>query len=158
MSIEFSPAFDSGRSSLPVRGMGASPMQPAAAAARRRQAKKRLKPPTHGRGDHATSERRLAANRRNASAPPARAPPRGKPRASRNAIKHGLCSPYACPGRRVPRRLRDLRPRDRRRTATAHRDAAILIPHIANLMWRPQPPAQSASRHVRVGTEKVRQR
>src|SRR5687768_17091307 len=85
MSIEFSPAFD--------RGMGASPMQPAAPAAPRA---KRLKPRTHGRGAHATSARRLAANRRNAQRSTGPRTDAGKRRASRNALKHGLCSTSAC--------------------------------------------------------------
>ena len=87
MSIEFSPAFD--------RGLGASPMQPAAPAAR---STKRLKPQTHGRAAHATktSARRVAANRLNATRSTGPRTAAGKRRASRNAIKHGLCSTRVC--------------------------------------------------------------
>ena len=141
MSIEFSPAFDSGRSSLRISsGMGAPPTQPAAPAAPRRA--KRLKPRTHGRGAHATrkasvtSPRRLAANRRNAQRSTGPRTAVGKRRASRNALKHGLCSPYACLDgecsaayatfvREVEAELQPRTPLQR-----------SLIPHIANLMWR----------------------
>jgi hypothetical protein len=146
MSIEFSPAFDSGRSSLPApppprisRGMGASPMQPAAPAAPR-QSKKRLKPQTHGRGAHATggkpSARRVAANRRNAQRSTGPRTEAGKRRAARNAIKHGLCSPRACLPGECPATyatfVREIEEELQPRTAMQH----ALIPHIANLMWR----------------------
>jgi len=144
MSIEFSPAFDSGRSSLRIsRGMGASPMQPAAPAAPRRRSKKRLKPPTHGRGAHATvrrkkpaSPRRVAANRRNAQRSTGPRTAAGKKRASRNAIKHGLCSPHACLDGECAATyatfVREIEEELQPRTAMQR----TLIPHIANLMWR----------------------
>jgi hypothetical protein len=132
MSIEFSPAFD--RRS---RGMGASPLQLAAPAA---LPAKRLTPPTHGRGADATrkvtSPRRVAANRRNAQRSTGPRTAAGKRRSSRNALKHGLCSPYACLDgecaatyatfvREVEEELQPRTPLQR-----------SLIPHIANLMWR----------------------
>jgi hypothetical protein len=139
MSIEFSPAFDSGRSSLCIsRGMGASPMRSPRPAAPRRS-KKRLKPPARGRGAHATRKtnpRRVAANRRNAQRSTGPRTAAGKRRASRNAIKHGLCSPRAClPGECaatyatfVAEVEEELQPRTPMQRS--------LVPHIANLMWR----------------------
>jgi hypothetical protein len=140
MSIEFSPAFDSGRSSLSIsRGTGASPMH-SPRPAERVASKKRLKPRTHGRGAHATtrktSPRRVAANRRNALKSTGPRTAAGKRRASRNAIKHGLCSPRAClPGECaatyatfVHEIEEELQPRTPMQRA--------LIPHIANLLWR----------------------
>ena len=137
MSIEFSPAFDDRRT---TRGMGAPPMQLAAPAALPDD--QRLKPSTHGRGAHATrktsvtSPRRVAANRRNAQRSTGPRTAAGKRRASRNALKHGLCSPYACLDgecaatyatfvREVEEELQPRTPLQR-----------SLIPHIANLMWR----------------------
>jgi hypothetical protein len=136
MSIEFSPAFDDRRT---TRGMGASPMQLAAPAALPDE--QRLKPQAHGRGAHATRKttvtnpRRVAANRRNAQRSTGPRTAR-KRRASRNALKHGLCSPYACLEgecaatyatfvREVEEELQPRTPLQR-----------SLIPHIANLMWR----------------------
>src|SRR5687767_8036886 len=134
MSIEFSPAFDSGRSSLPrdargiSRGTGRRPVkekqrQPGLAA----RATARPQP---------TSARRVAANRRNAQRSTGPRTAAGKRRASRNALKHGLCSPYACLEgecaatyatfvREVEEELQPRTPLQR-----------SLIPHIANLMWR----------------------
>ena len=132
MSIEFSPAFDS------VRGMGASPMQFAAPAASRK-VQKRLKPRTHGRVAHATkaaSARRVAANRRNAQRSTGPRTPAGKQRASRNAIKHGLCSRYACLDGECAATyatfVREVEEELQPRTAMQR----SLVPHIANLMWR----------------------
>ena len=135
MSIEFSPAFDDRRT---TRGMGASPIQLAAPAALPNE--QRLEPRTHGRGAHATrkvsSPRRVAANRRNAQRSTGPRTAAGKRRASRNALKHGLCAPYACLDgecaatyatfvREVEEELQPRTPLKR-----------SLVPHIANLMWR----------------------
>ena len=160
MSIEFSPAFDDRRHT--TRGMGAPPMQLAAPAAlppvgaklvfALRPERKRAKtsfaptkqsgrpPRAHGGGAHATrkvtSPRRVAANRRNAQRSTGPRTAAGKRRASRNALKHGLCSPYACLEgecaatyatfvREVEEELQPRTPLQR-----------SLVPHIANLMWR----------------------
>jgi hypothetical protein len=111
MSIEFSPSFDSRRSSLAsLRGPGKS---------------KRLSP------------RRLAANRRNAQRSTGPRTVAGKKRASRNAIKHGLCSKHdaclegecaATYATFVAEIEAELQPR----TALQY----ALVPHIANLLWR----------------------
>jgi hypothetical protein len=137
MSIEFSPAFDSARSSLRSRGMGASPMQPAAPMALRRS-KKRLKPRTRGRDAHSTSAspRRVAANRRNAQRSTGPRTAAGKKRASRNAIKHGLCSRQTCLDGECPAAyatfVRELEEELQPRTTLQR----ALLPHIANLLWR----------------------
>src|SRR5688572_12891056 len=115
MSIEFSPAFDSGRSSL-------SHLRRTPAIVKRR--KKPITP------------RRLAANRRNAQRSTGPRTDAGKRRASCNALKHGLCSTYACLAGECPaayatfvRELEDeLQPRTPMQRA--------LLPHIANLLWR----------------------
>src|SRR5688572_405872 len=121
MSIEFSPAFDSGRSSL------SSMAVPAMAS------------PRLGRDAHATersSARRLTANRRNAQRSTGPRTAAGKRRASRNAIKHGLCSTYACLEGECPAAyatfVRELEEELQPRTGMQR----SLVPHIANLMWR----------------------
>src|SRR5688500_2706223 len=100
--------------------------------------RQRLKPRTHGQGatSRKASARRVAANRRNAQRSTGPRTTAGKRRASRNALRHGLCSPYACLDgecaatyatfvREVEEELQPRTPRQR-----------SLIPHIANLMWR----------------------
>ena len=115
MSIEFSPAFD--------RGTGFQPVSPST--------------PQHGLKTRATSSaRRIAANRRNAKRSTGPRTVAGKKRASRNAIKHGLCSPCAClPGEcsaTYATFCREIEEELQPRTAMQH----ALLPHIANLMWR----------------------
>ncbi|MEA2736461.1 MAG: hypothetical protein QOE14_2912 [Humisphaera sp.] len=83
-----------------------------------------------------TSSRRIAANRRNAQRSTGPRTVAGKRRASRNAIKHGLCSAHAClPGEcsaTYATALRELEEELQPRT-TLQRS---LVPHIANLIWR----------------------
>jgi hypothetical protein len=108
MSIEFSRAFDSGRSSSRLARPAAK--QPSAA--------------------------RVAANRRNAKRSTGPRTVAGKRRASRNAIKHGLCSTRAVlPGECAATYatfVRELEDEFQPRTPMQH----SLLPHIANLMWR----------------------
>jgi hypothetical protein len=122
MSIEFSPAFDSGRSSLgSLRGPGRRPVKSSE---------------QHAPAARATSERRRAANRRNAQRSTGPRTAAGKRRASRNALKHGLCSTYACLAGECPATyatfVRELEEELQPRT-TLQRS---LVPHIANLLWR----------------------
>ena len=121
MSIEFSRAFDSGRSSL-------IPVTPPRRRPRRKATKPKRRPPV--------SARRLDANRRNAKRSTGPRTPAGKKRASRNALKHGLCSTYACLEGEctatyatfVREFEEELQPRTTLQRA--------LLPHIANLVWR----------------------
>ena len=125
MSIEFSPAFDSGRSSL-VLDVPRRRRRP------RRASRKAAKPKQRA----TVSARRMAANRRNAQRSTGPRTAAGKKRASRNALKHGLCSTRAClPGECaatyatfVREFEEELQPRTTLQRA--------LLPHIANLLWR----------------------
>jgi len=99
------------------------------------------------------SARRLAANRRNATRSTGPRTAAGKKRASRNAIKHGLCStravlPGECPATYATF-VREIEEELQPRTAMQH----ALIPHIANLMWRinrlPQAQADIFERELR---------
>jgi len=122
MSIEFSPAFD--------RGTGRRPAKPQSQrqhGLEGRPTPKRKRP---------ASPRRVAANRRNAQCSTGPRTAAGKRRASRNAIKHGLCSTRAVlPGECAATYatfVREIEEELQPRTAMQH----ALIPHIANLMWR----------------------
>ncbi len=112
MSIEFLP-FDTTRSSLSTcRGMGVPPMNSRA------------------------SDRRIAANRRNAQRSTGPRTAKGKRRSSRNALKHGLCASTVCLASEdkptfnlfISELEEELQPR----TATQH----MLFNELANVIWR----------------------
>src|SRR5688500_3110386 len=127
MSIEFSPAFD--------RGTNTSPVKPTATAA---ELKKRLRRKGPGRAERATkvSAARVAANRRNAQRSTGPRTQAGKRRASRNALKHGMCSTSACLAGECPAAyataLREIEEELQPRTTLQR----ALLPLIANLLWR----------------------
>ncbi len=96
-----------------------------------------------------SSQRRIEANRRNARKSTGPHTFAGKRRASRNALKHGLCSTSSCLPGECPATyavfVDELREELQPKTILQK----LLLPHIAQLLWRINrlPDAQSRIFH-----------